>query len=263
MLGLDLRCNADPAFRQTNCMKRIFLSLLGLTLFASPSFAQNVSVAGSTGANATYATLKAAFDALNANTNQTGNTITVSVVGDTTETVSAVLNQPSGGSWSTLTISPSGTRTISGAIAGHLIDLNGADNVAISGLGALTIENTSTNSTATTIRFVADATNNTVQNCNIKGSGTGAALGTIFFSTGTTTGNDGNVITSNDITSSGATFPTNAIYSAGTSTAIDNSGITISDNNISDYFSATVASNGLQVSNSSAWTITGNKFFQT
>ena len=107
--------------------------LLGLTLFASASFAQNVTVAGSTGANATYATLKAAFDALNANTNQTGNTITVSIVGNTTETASAVLNQPSGGSWSTLTISPSGTRSITGAIAGHLIDLNGADNVTISG----------------------------------------------------------------------------------------------------------------------------------
>ena len=263
-MGLDLRCNADPAFRQTNCMKRIFLSLLGLTLFASASFAQNVTVTGSTGANATYATLKAAFDALNANTNQTGNTITVSVVGNTTEAASAVLNQPSGGSWSTLTISPSGTRSITGAIAGHLIDLNGADNVNINGLGTLTIENTSTAATATTIRFIADATNNTVQNCNIKGSGTGAALGTIFFSTGTTTGNDGNIITSNNITSSGATFPTNAIYSAGTSTGVDNSGITISVNNISDYFNAGAASNGIFIaSNSSGWTITDNKFFQT
>ena len=117
-------------------MNRIFLSLLGLTLFASASFAQNVTVAGLTGANATYATLKAAFDALNANTNQTGNTITVSVVGNTTETASAVLNQPAGGSWSTLTITPSGARSISGAIpAGNpLINLNGADNVTIDGL---------------------------------------------------------------------------------------------------------------------------------
>src|SRR5437773_6060027 len=168
-------------------MKRVLLSILGLTVCATASFAQNVSVAGSTGANATYATLKAAFDALNANTNQTGNTITVSVVGNTTETASAVLNQPSGGSWSTLTISPSGTQTISGAIAGNLIDLNGADNVTISGSGTLTIDNTSNTATATTIRFINDATNNTIQNCNIKGSGTGTGVGTIFFSTGTTT----------------------------------------------------------------------------
>ena len=195
-------------------MKRISLFLLGLTLFASVGFGQNVTVTGSTGANATYATLKAAFDALNANANQTGNTIAVSVVGNTTETASAVLNQPAGGSWSTLTISPTGTRSITGAIAGNLIDLNGADNVTINGLGTLTIENTSTNALATTIRFNADARNNTVQNCNIKGSGTGAAVGTIFFSGGTTTGNDGNTITSNNITSSGATFPTNAICSS-------------------------------------------------
>ena len=46
--------------------------------------------------------------------------------------------------------------------------------------------------------------------------------------------------------------------------AVDNSGITISVNNISDYFNAGAASNGILVaSNSSGWTITDNKFFQT
>jgi len=208
-------------------MKRIFLSILGLTACAAASFAQNVTVAGSTGANATYATLKAAFDALNINTNQTGNTITVTILGNTTETASAVLNQPSGGSWSTLTITPSGTRSISGTIAGNLIDFNGADNVTINGGGTLTIDNASTGATATTIRFIADAKTNTVQNCTIKGSGTGTAVGTIFFSTGTSTGNDGNVIDSHVIVPSGANSPANAIYSAGTSAAVDNSGITI------------------------------------
>src|SRR5438874_7786406 len=160
-------------------MKRIFLSILGLTACAAASFAQNVTVSGSTGANATYATLKAAFDALNSNTNQTGNTIAITVLGNTTEAASAVLNQPSGGSWSTLTITPSGTRTISGTIAGNLIDFNGADNVTINGSGTLTIDNTSANAAAATIRFVNDAKNNTVQNCTIKGSGTGTTVGTI------------------------------------------------------------------------------------
>src|SRR5437667_12169420 len=107
-------------------MKRVLLSILGLTVCATASFAQNVSVAGATGANATYATLKGAFDALNANTNQTGNTISVTILGNTTETASAVLNQPSGGSWSTLTISPSGTRSISCAIAGNRINVDSA-----------------------------------------------------------------------------------------------------------------------------------------
>ena len=44
-------------------MKKISLLLLALALSATASFAQNVTVTGSTGANATYATLKAAFDA--------------------------------------------------------------------------------------------------------------------------------------------------------------------------------------------------------
>ncbi len=39
--------------------------------------AQNVTIANSTGANGTYATLKAAFDALNAQSTQAGNNITV------------------------------------------------------------------------------------------------------------------------------------------------------------------------------------------
>src|SRR5436190_6421380 len=146
-------------------MKKIFLFLLASTICASATFAQNVTVSGSTGANATYATLKAAFDALNTNSNQIGNTITVTIVGNTTEAASAVLNQPSGGSWSTLTITPSGTRTISGTIAGNLIDFNGADNVTINGSGTLTIDNISANAAAATIRFINDAKNNTVQNC--------------------------------------------------------------------------------------------------
>ena len=57
----------------------------------------------------------------------------------------------------------------------------------------------------------------------------------------------------------------NAIYSLGTSAAVANSGITISGNNISDYFSATLVSIGINVAatGNSAWTITNNKLFQT
>ncbi len=264
--------NAVPPFfnfspNQTTSMKKIFLSLLGLTLLASASFAgvNPVTVSGSTGADGSYATLKAAFDALNANATQGGNAITVTIQSDTTEAASAVLNQPSVSSWTSLAIVPNGTRSISGSIAGPLIDLNGADNVTINGTGGLTIDNSSATATASTIRFIADATNNTVQNCNIKGSGTAIAVGTIFFSTGTTTGNTGNVISSNNITSSGANLPVNAIYSLGTSAAVANSGITISGNNISDYFSATLVSIGINVAatGNSAWTITNNKLFQT
>src|SRR5205814_8438658 len=138
-----------------------------------------------------------------------------------------------------------GTRTISGTIAGNLIDFNGADNVTINGSGTLTIDNTSTNAAAATIRFINDAKNNTVQNCIIKGSGTGTTVGTIFFSTGSSTGNDTNTIDSNNIVPSSSS-PINAIYSS-TATA-DNSGIVINNNNISDYFSAASVSSDINLS---------------
>lgn len=232
---------------------------------AAPMFVGEVTVVGSTGADGPYTTLKGAFDAINLNTNQTGNTITITITANTTETASAVLNQPSGGSWTSLTITPSTTATIFGSIAGPLVDLNGADNVTFSCANTLTIENTLSAATPSAIRFIGDATNNTVQNCTVKSAETSTTLGTIFFSTGTTTGNDGNIITGNTITSSGANFATNAIYSAGTSAAIDNGGIQITNNNISDYFNATSATAGINVAatGNSAWTITGNKLFQS
>ena len=182
-------------------------------------------VSGSTGANGGYPTLKNAFDALNLNGTQGGNAITIAINCDLVETASAVLNQPSVSTWTSLTITPNGARTVSGAIAGALIDLNGADAVNINGLNvgsnSLTISNTDTGAASSTIRFINDATNNTVQNCTIQGSETGVASGTIFFSTGTTTGNDGNGLAFNNITSAGTNLATNAIFSAGTSAAID------------------------------------------
>ena len=123
--------------------------------------------------------------------------ITIDVCGDTTEGTSAVLNASGtgGSSYTGVTIAPAGgvPRTISGGIAAILIDLNGAGGVVIDGLNsggnALTIENTSTAASAATIRFIGDASGNTVRNSTIKGATTGTSSGTIVFATGTTTGN--------------------------------------------------------------------------
>ena len=217
-----------------------------------------------------YSTLKAAFDAIDAGTHQ--GDISIAINSSITETASAVLHQ-SGyngtSSYSTIHIYPTVTGLIiNGNLAAPLIDLNGADAVNIDGrvggtgsIKDLTISNTATAS-ASTIRFLADATSNTVQYCTIQGSNTTTTSGTLFFSTGTTSGNDGNTITNNTITSAGSNLPLNAIYSAGTSTSADNSGISITNNNIQDYSGA--SANGIYVvSNSSAWTITGNRFFQS
>jgi hypothetical protein len=221
---------------------------------------------------ACYNTVKEAFDKINDGTHK--GEITVKVNGSTSETASAVLNASGSGSsdFTSVILYPTATGlSISGSINNPLIDFNGADNVTIDGrvnaIGLsedLTISNSGTGAAASTMRFRNDASANNIQYCTIQGSSTAVTTGTIFFSTGTSTGNDGNIIAYNTISAAGSNLPVNAIYSAGTSVAVDNSGNTISSNEILDFFSPTLASNGIYVaSNSSTWTISGNKLFQT
>ena len=147
-------------------MKKVYLLTISFIAISTSIFSQNVNVSGALIGNGTYATLGAAFTAINGGA-QTGATILVDIVGNTTEGAPAVLNQ-STGLWASLTISPSGgaSRTINGAIAGHLVDLNGADNVTVDGLNSggnsLFIINTDGGSATSTIRFTNDATNNTI-----------------------------------------------------------------------------------------------------
>lgn len=391
-------------------MKKIVL-LMVLATATMLSFAQNVTVNPGAGS---YATLKAAFDSINAGLH-TG-VIAVEIVGNTTETGAAVLNASGTGlaSYTNITISPSGgaARTISGNIGqatvtgtiagttltvtavtsgtlivgqsisggtisvgtiitgfitgtggtgtytvnntqtvasttvnavGHLIYLNGADNVTFDGLNSggnsLTILNTAPGA-ANSITFVNDATNNTITRCIIQGVGSSATNGVINFGFGVTSGNDGNIISNNtitapttggasvtgsiatttltvtavtsgilavgqiitgtgvsagtiitalgtgtggagtytvsisqtvastSITATGAGAPINGIVSVGSSSVADNSGITISNNNISDYYNPISVSNAILINNTvanstSGWTISANKLFQT
>src|SRR6266480_5896969 len=103
-------------------------ALLFMALSISFANAQNVNVSGSTGADGTYATLSAAFTQINASS-QGGNNIQVNIVASTNEAAAtATLNNQG---WTTLTVNPVGTVSVSGATtAGSaLIDLNGATNV--------------------------------------------------------------------------------------------------------------------------------------
>jgi uncharacterized repeat protein (TIGR01451 family) len=256
-------------------------------LFAAAPFAAsrasaqvNVTATGGTLA-ASYTTLKGAFDAINAGTH-TG-TIGIALVGNTTETAPAVINASGAGaaSYASIAVSPSGgaARTISGAIAAGspLIDFNGADNVTIDGLNtggnSLTIANTTASAMTgtSTMRFIGGATNNVVTNSNIQGSSSSSVAtngGTIFFSTDavTTNGNDNNTISNNNIGPAGANLPSKAILGNGstTTTAIGNSGIAISNNNIFDYFGAATTSAGVATNGGcNTWSITNNRFFQT
>src|SRR5690349_21629080 len=89
------------------------------------------------GTGATYTTLIAFFDAVNAGV-VTGN-ITVNITGNSTETATASLNQwtedPAGSNF-TMLIQPVGARTITGSLGTAIIKLNGADRVTIDGLNS-------------------------------------------------------------------------------------------------------------------------------
>jgi len=172
-------------------------------------------------------------------------------------------------------MAPRVARTISGAIAAGspLVDLNGADNVTINGLNtggnSLTFSNTTIGTTAgsSTIRFIADATSDTVTNCSILGSSTSTlatAAGTVVFSTGTVTGNDNDIVSNNNIGPAGANLPSKAIMASGTSSAIENDNVQITGNNVFDYFLPTGAHSGINiVTGNEAWTVSNNKFYQT
>lgn len=224
-------------------------------------------IVNSTGgtASASYATLKAAFDAINAGTHTT--IISILIEGNTTETTTASLNASGSGSasYSTISIQPQGggARAVSGNLTTSLITFEGADNVTIDGLNtggnSLTISNSNTAAPATLL-IRADATSNLFQNATFTGSS--ISSGVIVFSNGTSFGNDNNTINQCTITAEGSNLPLYGIRSS--STTGETSGISITNNNISDYFNATVASAGISIgANNASWTITDNRLFQS
>jgi trimeric autotransporter adhesin len=254
-------------------MRKFYLFILA-TLFAININAQNVDVNLGAGS---YVNLASAFAAINAGTH-TGD-IGIIIVNNTSEPAGgAILNASGTGaaSYTSIAIFVTGvSKTISGAATAGLplIDFNGADNVSINGFNKLTFENTTVSATTgtSTIRFVGGATGNTITNCSIKGAYAGSVVtngGNIFFSTDAVTanGNDNNTISFCNIGPSGSNLPTVAICGRGstTTTALGNSGISINNNNIFDYFGAAVTSAGVATNGGcNTWTISNNRFYQT
>ena len=163
-------------------------AMLSLTL--SAAWAQvSVTATGGT-ATGSYATVSAAFAAINAGTHQ--GVINLTITANTTEpaAVVALVNSGSGtASYTAVNIKPSGNVTVNSAATPTtnrgLIELNGADNVTIDGddpatAGArnLTFQvATSTTLITAVIRLSSNSTtgangadNNTVKNCIIIGS---------------------------------------------------------------------------------------------
>jgi len=232
------------------------------------------ATAGNTGPTS-YPTLQLAFAAIDTGVHQ--GAINVAIVGDTTETASAVLNASGGrANYTSISAQPSGgaARTVSGAmVEGRpLIDLNGATNVTIDGLNiggnSLTITNTTASATAgtSTIRFINGAQNNIVTRCAVLGSSIsaiGIAGGNVLFSTTTGVGNNNNTISFCNLGPAGTNLPTKALMSLGTA-ANPNTSNLIDSNNIFDFFNTTVSVSGISVQdNSDNWSISNNRIFQT
>jgi len=141
------------------------------------------------GTGQTYSSLRTAFNAIN-NGVLRGN-IVLRVTSNITETSSAVLNANGTGSasYSSVTIYPASSGlTITGNFNSPLIDFSGADNVVLDGringtgtANSLSLVNSSTNASSSTIRFINSASSNTIRYCIIKGSTTSTSAGIIFF----------------------------------------------------------------------------------
>jgi PKD-like domain/Ig-like domain CHU_C associated/GEVED domain/Secretion system C-terminal sorting domain len=267
-------------YTQTKQTTRVFAKWLFVAFTVLIGFTNanaQITVTGCTGGgNGSYTTLGAAITAIG--TAQPSANILLTVSGNTTEGTSSIVI--GAGTWTTFSIQPTGgsfTITAATTAGSPMIDLNGADNLRIDGINSggnyLTIQNTTASATSgtSTIRFQTDATNNTITNCAILGSSNSATAtngGNIWFASGAvSTGNDNNTVSNCNIGPAGSNLPTKCIYFTGTSNTdpgTANSGITINNNNIFDFFSATASSAGIDLnSGTTNITISNNRFYQS
>jgi CSLREA domain-containing protein len=235
-----------------------------------------------------YATLTAAFADLT--TNGVSTTMVLELQAtyvSTGETYPITIANISGNSaTNTITVVPALGATnlsISSANTTATIDLNGAANIIFDGrpgatgsVKQLTVADTSTATGGTAVRFINEASNNTIRYTTLKSNFPSPTVGVVTFSTTTgANGNDNNTIDNCDIDGgAGATAsPTsgvaqNGMFSLGTTTTVarNNSGNTISNNNIFNNFVTGVAATSagilLGVGNTD-WTISGNSIYQT
>ncbi len=247
--------------------------MLHFCFFSMTLTAQTTKTIGPGG---NYATVKAAFDAINSGA-VTGS-ITLQITGSITETATAVLNASGTGSanYSGVSLYPTGSGyTISGNLAAPLLNLNGSHNVVIDGrvnatgnTRDLAIINSSTSGTSntSTITLNNSAQGNTIKFAIIKGGATGIYSGVILFNQSSSgTGNSSNLVDNCNLTGLGvAGRPYYVIYSYGSS-GHENRNNTLSNNNIFDFLSPTLSSSyGININvNSTDWTITGNSLYET
>lgn len=258
----------------TNFKIVVAFALLFMIGFAQVANAQQVTVAGSTGADGLYNTLGEAINTIGIS--QSGNNITVAISASTTEANAGISIEA--GTWASLKIYPTATGVVVSALAPttDFLTFNGATNVTIdgrlnqTGASALTISSSITTAGLSNIVFTNNAQNNTIKYCTVMGS-TSTTSGIITFSENSslTNGNGLNTIDHNLFTYAGSTRPNYVIYGKGLSTS-PTVGNIISDNNFENCFNKGGASSMIYILGgavgsplSSGWEITGNSFYET
>ena len=210
------------------------------------------------------------FEAINL-AGATGN-INISILGNLPgETGTNALNQIAGGFTTTIKPAVAVSPTITGSSAGCLINLNGADFVTIDGSNTaggttrdMTITNTNTGTSSAVVCIESlgaglGATNDTVKNTNIVGSGNTQTLFGIFAGSTTIStsslgaDNNNNTIQNNNI--SKTQF---GIYSQGASAAAKNTGNVITQNLMNTASPNNVSKGGIQVGFENNITISRN-----
>jgi hypothetical protein len=257
-------------------------ALLVIQLLLSTTLTAQLTGTKTIGTSGDYTSFAAAVTALNANGVGTGGVIFEFISnggGNFTETITATqrinitTNAPT--AVNTVTFRPAnsvGTVTLTGSFSGDIIRLdNIADFISFDGRNGGTgtgknmlIANTHVG-VSIAISFVNGAASNKLQNIKCQSSTTNSSAdGVISFNTSGAGPNTNNVIDNCEISGAGANLPAIGIYSVGSASPNNNTNNTVSNCLIYDYFLATAGSSGISLGlNNNAWTITGNRFYQT
>ncbi len=258
--------------------KKSFLFLITICLWglSLKTYAQ-LTGTRTIGTSGNYTTFAAAITDLNTQGVGTGGVIFEFIDnsgGNFTETISAsqIITTTTGTSANQITFRPAssiGTATLTATTAIIPIDLNGADYVNFDGRNGGTGTNknlifVNTNTANAVLQLRNGATNNQIRYTKIQSRNTGTTSGAIVFSTSTGGANTNNLIDNCEISGDGTGFPANGIYSSGSASPNNNTNNTVSNCFIYDYFVAGSATNGIFLSsNTTDWTITNNRFYQT
>ena len=258
-------------FKNSQKMKtyQLICLLLAIAILCNPTLkAQTTKTVGSGG---DYATLYAAFNAIQSGT-LTGE-IVLEITSDLTETEASFISASGTFGWdySSITVRPSvGSRKVSANISGPIFIISGGHNLTLDGqvggtggLTQLTFENTE----GTIVTCSNNATNNTIKYCNLKGSSTNANEGIITFVVALAYGSSNTLIDHCNIGDATLTsingicsfWDTGYEWTGGVI-----SGITISNCSIYNFWSPAQSSKGICLKDKcSAWTISNNSFYQT